>query len=259
MENKSLEVKYTPARIDADFSALKERVSNMVKDYENATYDVTNADELKQAKRDRAYLNSIVKEIDERRKIVKREYTKPLNAFEDKCREVSSIAKDLSDNIKTQIDKGEELRLAARFDELKTFYEDYAELLAPVVSFETLCEHDWLLKSTNIEKAKDAICEKVQKIAQDWNVLKAQKQNIRCYDVCERTFFQTLDLGKALNSAALAEKQQERIKKLNQVTSSQTETLYDYHFTLIEVTRKTVEEVSKALNELGVEFEIERY
>ena len=74
----------------------------LVADYEGATYDMGKDENVKAAKRDRAYLNGIAKEIDERRKAVSREYTKPLAAFEDRCKAVAGIAKQAADGIKEQ-------------------------------------------------------------------------------------------------------------------------------------------------------------
>ena len=91
-----------PAVIEANFDALEAHVRRLVADYEGATYDMGKDENVKAAKRDRAYLNGIAKEIDERRKAVSREYTKPLAAFEDRCKAVAGIAKQAADGIKAQ-------------------------------------------------------------------------------------------------------------------------------------------------------------
>lgn len=88
IDDEKLEVTYVPVPIRANFETLEARVRAMVADYEGATYDLTSEDAIKQAKRDRTYLNGIVREIDERRKAVKREYTKPLSAFEGECKRI---------------------------------------------------------------------------------------------------------------------------------------------------------------------------
>ena len=88
-EASELTVAYSPAVIEANFDALEAHVRRLVADYEGATYDMGKDGNVKAAKRDRAYLNGIAKEIDERRKAVSREYTKPLAAFEDRCKAVA--------------------------------------------------------------------------------------------------------------------------------------------------------------------------
>ena len=109
-EASELTVAYSPAVIEANFDALEAHVRRLVADYEGATYDMGKDENVKAAKRDRAYLNGIAKEIDERRKAVSREYTKPLAAFEDRCKAVAGIAKQAADGIKAQLDEAEEER-----------------------------------------------------------------------------------------------------------------------------------------------------
>ena len=70
-EATTLEVTYTEATIASNMDALEAHVKKVVADYEGATYDLTSAQAIKEAKHDRSYLNGIKKEIDERRKAVK--------------------------------------------------------------------------------------------------------------------------------------------------------------------------------------------
>ena len=136
IDDERLEVTYAPVPIRANFETLEARVRAMVADYEGATYDLTSEDAIKQAKRDRTYLNGIVREIDERRKAVKREYTKPLSAFEGECKRIIGIAKDASDGIKAQLDAAEEARRKRAYNGLAAHYAQIADLLAPVVPYE---------------------------------------------------------------------------------------------------------------------------
>ena len=138
--DERLEVTYVPVPIRANFETLEARVRAMVADYEGATYDLTSEDAIKQAKRDRTYLNGIVREIDERRKAVKREYTKPLSVFEGECKRIIGIAKDASDNIKSQLDAAEDARRKRAYNGLAAHYAQIADLLAPVVPYERIHE-----------------------------------------------------------------------------------------------------------------------
>ncbi len=76
--------------------ALEAHVKKVVAEYEGATYDLTSAQAIKDAKHDRSYLNGIKKEIDERRKAVKREYSKPLDAFEKRCKQITAIIDEVN-------------------------------------------------------------------------------------------------------------------------------------------------------------------
>ena len=213
-EASELTVAYSPAVIEANFDALEAHVRRLVADYEGATYDMGKDENVKAAKRDRAYLNGIAKEIDERRKAVSREYTKPLAAFEDRCKAVAGIAKQAADGIKAQLDEAEEERQLRAYAKLREHYEEFAGLLAPVVPYERFHEKQWTNKTFGEVKAFKALEAKVERLAQDWETLKAQFQGEPSYDEAERELFATLDLGAAITAAHKAEEERRRIAEL---------------------------------------------
>lgn len=223
IEDKGLAVSFTPAAIEANFAAIDARVEEMIEGYAEARYDLTDADSIKQAKRDRAYLNGIAKEIDERRKAVKREYMRPYEEFEAQANAIAAKVKSASANIKEQLDEAEERRKDAAYAILKEYYEDLAGLLVPVVPYERVHEEKWLNKTFGEIKAKRAIDEKVAKVAHDWETLQSQKGLLPHYETAERTFFGTLDLGSALTAAREAQAADERIAELRDAVEERFE------------------------------------
>lgn len=214
VEERSLDVTYTPSVIQANFDALEERVRAVVADYEGAVYDLASADAVREAKRDRSYLNGLKKEIEERRKAVKREYSKPLDAFEKRCKQITAIIDEAAGNIKAQLDRAEEERRARAYAKLQEHYEEFAELLAPVVPYERLHEPQWLNKTFGEVKAYEALEAKVSKLAGDWEMLKSQFEGEPFYAEAERELFTTLDLGAALAAARKAAEENARIAEL---------------------------------------------
>ena len=219
-EASSLIVTYAPSSIEANFDALEKRVRKTVELYKGATYDLTKADKIKEAKNDRSYLNGLKSEIEERRKAVKREYNKPLAAFEKRCKEITSIIDGASDGIKAQLDEAEERRRAGARAALEAHYREFAELLAPVVPYERLHDDKWLNKSFGEVKAKKALEAKVSAVARDWDTLKAQRDSMAHYEVAERELFRTLDLGSALNAARAADEEDARIAAMREAVES---------------------------------------
>lgn len=222
VEDKGLAVSFTPAAIEANFASLDARVDKLIADYKDARYDLSDAENIKQAKRDRTYLNGIAKEIDERRKAVKREYMRLYDEFEAKANAITAKVKAASANIKEQLDEAEEERKDRAYAILKEFYEDLAGLLVPVVPYDRIHEERWLNKTFGEVKAKNAIEEKVTKIAGDWETLKSQKA-MPHYETAERVFFETLDIGSALNAAREAQAADERIAELHEAVDSRFE------------------------------------
>lgn len=210
----SLTVAYKPSVIEANFDALEAHVRKTVEAYDGATYDLTKKENIAEAKHDRSYLNGLKKEIDERRKAVKREYSKPLDAFEKRCKQITAIIDEAADNIKAQLDKAEEERKARAYAKLQEHYEEFAGLLAPVVPYERFHEKQWTNKTFGEVKAFKALEAKVSKLAGDWETLKAQFDGEPFYDEAERELFATLDLGAAITAAHKAEEERRRIAEL---------------------------------------------
>lgn len=222
-EATTLEVTYTEATIASNMDALEAHVKKVVADYEGATYDLASAQAVKEAKHDRSYLNGIKKEIDERRKAVKREYNKPLDAFERRCKQITAIIDESTDAIKAQLDEAEQTRKDALYSRLQQHYEEFAGLLAPVVPYERLHEPQWLNKTFGEIKAQQALEAKVSDVARDWETLKAQQEAMPHYADAEREFFRTLDLGAALNAARLADEEDQRIAELKAAMAPEPE------------------------------------
>ncbi|MDB1907663.1 DUF1351 domain-containing protein [Collinsella aerofaciens] len=219
-EASDLVVTYSPSVISANFDALEAHVRAKVADYEGAKYDLTKDDSIKEAKHDRSYLNGLKSEIEERRKAVKREYNKPLAAFEKRCKEITSIIDGASDGIKAQLDEADERRKAGARAALEAHYREFAELLSPVVPYERLHDDRWLNKSFGEAKAKKALEDKVSAVARDWDTLKAQRDSMAHYEVAERELFRTLDLGSALNAARAADDEDARIAAMREAVES---------------------------------------
>ena len=222
VEDGGLAVSITPATIETNLVQLDARVSKMVAGYAEATYDLADPASLRQARRDRTYLNGIAKEIDERRRALKREYMRPFDEFEGRVNAIAEKARSASAGIKAQLDEAEDARKGRLRDELREHYEGFAGLLAPVVPYERIHEAQWLNKTFGEEKAKRAIEEKVTRVAHDWDVLKAQA-GMPCYEVAEREFFASLDLGQALRAAREAQEAQDRIREMREAVEPEPE------------------------------------
>lgn len=209
-----LAVTYTPATVSANFDTLEQRVRESVAIYEGAQYDLTDQETIKDAKRHRSYLNGIAKQIDERRKAVKRDYMAPYDAFDKRARAIAQIAVDASNGIKAQIDAAEESRKADRHAELSQYYMDTAGLLAPLVPYERLHEARWLNKTCPLPKAQAELDEKVNALAESWETLKQVMGGSDYYDVAERELFGSLDLSSAISAAKRTEEQDAALAQL---------------------------------------------
>lgn len=215
-EASELSVAYVPSTIEANFDALEAHVRKTVEAYEGATYDLTKAENIKEAKGDRKYLNGLKNEIEARRKAVKNDYNKPLDAFEKRCKEITSIIDEAADNIKAQLDQAEQERQDRAYAKLQEHYEEFAGLLAEAVPYERLHEKQWLNKTFGEAKAFKALEAKASGFAGDWDTLKSQFEGEPFFADAERELFATLDLGAALTAARKAAEENARIAELKE-------------------------------------------
>lgn len=207
-----LSVSFRPGVLSANFSALDAYVDGILDAYKDWEPSADSKEDVKQCATHRKYLNGLAKQIDERRKAVKNEYLRPLNAFETDCNRIRDKVKDVSTRLNDVEKEADEARKSQKEEELREHYEGYAGLLAEVVPYDKIADPKWLNKTPNLEKAKIELEEKVDKVASDWETLK--RLNLEFFEQAEIQFFNTLDLGQA---TAYADKLAEDARKIEAV------------------------------------------
>lgn len=214
-------IECTSGTIAANFDAMEARVDAILADYEGWEPSADSADDVKQCKAQRKYLNALAKEIDERRKAVKREYLRPLDAFEDRANGIRDKIRTVSARLDAVAKEAEQAERDAKEAELFAHYEAYAGLLLPVVPYERLADPKWLNKTTSIRKAMEELEAKVDRIAKDWESLKALP--LEFYEQAEARFFDVLDLGEAVSYNAKLVDDRRRIDELKAAMAPEPE------------------------------------
>lgn len=90
--------------IDWNYEELKTEIQKKANDYMNLVYT---ADQIKDAKKDRAKLNKFVTALEDKRKEIKKQVMQPYTSFEKQEKELIGIVNQAVANIDTQI-KGHE-------------------------------------------------------------------------------------------------------------------------------------------------------
>lgn len=103
----ALSVRFSPATIEADFGALEERVGEIVGRYGSLVVDPDDEGQVKGARETRAYLRSVKAQIEERRKAVEAEYSRPLQEFKDRVRLVTGRLDGAIGVVDAQVKEGE--------------------------------------------------------------------------------------------------------------------------------------------------------
>ena len=163
-----LQVQYTQATLDiVNWDEFQANVQEVVSKYENylPTAGTINAD-----KDTRATLNKLIKSIDERRKEIKGDFTKPLTEFEGKLKDAVAPLKEVVSKIDAGIKEIEEQERTYRRDAVKMFLaNESAKYNLDARIFDSLIESYGNKKGnfkkdgfTLLKKAADELSEIVQ-------------------------------------------------------------------------------------------------
>jgi Protein of unknown function (DUF1351) len=197
--------------IEANFDALKEQIDGILADYADL---VVTPDYLKQAKKDRAYLNSLSTSINQRRKDVKLRYMAPVVAFEARVAQLDAPIREASAAIDVQVKKFEETERALKRSHLRKHYTDFAGALAGAVPFERIEEAEWLNKSCDLVKAYRTIEDIVERIVKDEATL--TELGLRHPLEAKAEYIATLDLSRAIARSKEIDAQLERVRVLEE-------------------------------------------
>lgn len=214
-DEQDLSVHTLPGQISANFDALEAHVDSILKDYEGWQPSADSAEDVRACADARKYLNGLAKQIDERRKAVKNEYLRPLNAFEGRSNAIRDKIKSAVARIQAVEKEADEARKREKENALREHYQEVAGLLADVVPYEAIADPKWLNKSPHVENCKKELEDRCRKVAKDWDALKAQDLG-DFGEQAELRFFQSLDLGEAI---AWAHKLAEDKKRLDAMKS----------------------------------------
>ena len=175
MEELQLLSRQKPGEVIIDsFQELREALSCVLNRYEHLVYtDGMLAD----AKADKKELTRLRRELDDRRKEVKRAYLAPYNAFEGQVKELLAMIDAPLEEIKGFIASMEEREKAARRQEIEAYFlrksGPLGDLAEQVLSSPAFLEDKWLNKSTSAKTWQTAVDEKIAAAARDLGSIQA--------------------------------------------------------------------------------------
>ena len=134
--------------IDWNYEELKTEIQKKANDYMNLVYT---ADQIKDAKKDRAKLNKFVTALEDKRKEIKKQVMQPYTAFEKQEKELIGIVNQAVANIDTQIKGYEEAVRQEKLEKVKEIYQKTIGDLDRAVPFEKIYKDSWLNVSTTLK------------------------------------------------------------------------------------------------------------
>lgn len=143
---------------------IKNHVIEILKQYTGVTYT---EEQLQDAKKDRAILNALRKDLSDRRIQVKKALMTPYEVFEAEVKEVIAMIDKPISMIDEQISEYEERVKQDKKAELSDYFKENIGNLEDVLTFDMIFNVKWLNKTASIKLCKDEISQEITKTETD--------------------------------------------------------------------------------------------
>lgn len=159
------------------------------------------------AKNDKAYLNKLLDEVAEKRKLATTTWNKPLDEFISVMKELETEIKTASNNLKTIVDKADQ---QVKDEKKAKIIEFWNTLNFTIVPIERVFNPRWLNKTEKLTSIMEECKAIVEKITTEMNTLKSMKDEDS--DVLQSFYLETLDLNATLAKGNQLKENRARIK-----------------------------------------------
>lgn len=142
--------------LEANFEEVEAQLRELMQPYEKL---VLREEDISEGKNTLARIRKVEKTIDDYRKSIKKDFTAPLAAFEEKCKALTAVCYESETNLSEQINKYAEQRKAEKLAGLRAFFDDNIGTLAPYLSFEQVQNPKWGNVTYTVEQAQQEIAQ----------------------------------------------------------------------------------------------------
>ena len=198
--------KAMPTIIDFNFEALKSELKERLIRYEGL---IVTEDSIREAKADKATLNTLRTAIEDKRKDVKKQCLKPYEEFEVKIKEIVAMIDKPILAIDGQVKGFENAIKEEKLNSIKEYFQSEVKDLERLLPFERIYNEKWLNSGYKIAEIQKEIKDTIFKVDNDLRIITAMKCD--CETQMKYIYLKTLDM-----SSALAEKTkfEEETKKM---------------------------------------------
>lgn len=156
------------ATIEANFADTESALREMMEPYKNLVMT-----DMATAKTARAEVNKVKKSIDDSRKLVKKLWTAPLAAFEDKCKTLTGICDEASGAIDSQIKAEEQKEKELRINTLRNYFNSSVHGLEDYITFDRIYNPKWETKTYGMANAEADIDREIELTAANLEAIRA--------------------------------------------------------------------------------------
>lgn len=209
--------------IQTNFEAVKAWLTEELAPY--ATMVVT-TDTVADAKKTRANIRKVGDSIDSQRKAIKKEWMKPYEEYEAKCKELTGIVSEAVTNIDKQIKEMENAEKQAKRQRLESFFNINSDDIRDYLSFDDIFDSKWL-NATYVETdAANIITAKIEETRESLAAIRSMNSPYEAAMLREYSKSHNLAyaLGEGKHLENLQKAEEERRKREEEVTPAEPET-----------------------------------
>lgn len=140
--------------LTANFEEVEAQLRELMAPYEKL---VLREEDIAEGKNVLARIRKVEKTIDDYRKSIKRDFTAPLAAFEEKCKRLTAVCYESETNLSEQINKYAEQRKAEKLAALRTYFDDNVGEMKPYLSYEQIENSRWGNVTFSVDAAEAEI------------------------------------------------------------------------------------------------------
>ena len=140
--------------ISANFEEVEAQLRELMAPYEKL---VLSEEDIPNGKNLLARIRKVKSTIDDYRKSVKRDFTAPLTAFEEKCKALTAVCYESETNLSDQINKFTEQRKAEKLAALRHYFDISVSEMADFLTYEQIENPKWGNVTFTVEAAQKEI------------------------------------------------------------------------------------------------------
>ena len=227
---------------------LKNEVIPELKKYEyvvdESTYDT--------AKKDRASLNKLTKQVSEERKRIEEDVFAQWKADKKTLMEIEKAIKSRADELGSGIKEIDDAEKEKKYEALKKWWDEHKNY---EVEYHLVHEDKYLNKSTTGKQVQESLIGKLEKINQDMNVMQTFLPNDEFEaEQIINVYLNTLDISKAKDKAS---ELKELHKKVDKMVNKPKQGQINFHNKDVEYGKENVKvEDTQDKHEYWAKFEI---
>lgn len=278
-------------QIETNFEAVKAWLTEELAPYASM---VVTPEAIGDAKKTRANIRKVGDSIDSQRKAIKKEWMKPYEEYEAKCKELTGIVNEAVQNIDGQIKEMETAEKEAKRQRLSEFFDDNSYDVADFITFDDIFDSKWLNATFAETDAANAIVAKIEEMRDGLDAIRGMESPYEAAMLSEfaksHSLAKAMSEGKRLESIQKAEEERRRREEeAKAVTPTEpeaptesivedhaptptpsaqfirpvavdepTEKLYDYQFSMYNMTKAQMYALKQCLDVNGIEYKAKR-